>query len=117
MTIELGDDHGELHRARALVRERLAGLPAGLAEDVVLVADELTSNALRHGRAPRRVRLVRGDGFVRFEAEDGSVIPARRTEGTTTGGRGMTLVHVLSTRWGQRVTEHGKVVWAEFDLA
>ncbi|HEX7303979.1 ATP-binding protein [Lentzea sp.] len=115
-TLDLGDGDGELRRARAWVRGQLEGLTADQAEDVVLVADELVSNALRHGSAPRRLLLVRDDGFLRFEVEDGSPAAARPTEGTIRGGRGLTLVGALSSSWGQRSTGRGKVVWAEFVL-
>lgn len=115
-TREIDDDINELGRARAWVREQVAGLPEAQAEDVVLAADELVSNALRHSVAPRRLHLVRGPAFLRVEVEDGSAAPATPQEGTLSGGRGMTLVGVLATRWGQRATACGKVVWAEFAL-
>ncbi|MEU7474563.1 ATP-binding protein [Lentzea sp. NPDC042327] len=115
-TLAIEDDVSELRRARDWVREQLTGLTADQAEDVVLAADELVSNALRHGAAPRTLTLLLRPGSLRFEVEDGEPAPARPREGTTTGGRGLTLVDALATDWGQQPTGRGKVVWAEFTL-
>jgi two-component sensor histidine kinase len=116
VTLDVEDDLGELRRAREWLRDQLTWLPADTAEDFVLVADELVSNALRHGAAPRRLRLSRGGDVLRLEVEDGARTLATPREGTVTGGRGLTLVDVLATRWGQELTERGKVVWAELAL-
>ncbi|SDG61109.1 Anti-sigma regulatory factor (Ser/Thr protein kinase) [Lentzea fradiae] len=116
-TREIDNDLSEIGRARAWVRDQVSGLSPDQAEDVVLAADELISNALRHSVAPRRLHLVRGPAFLRVEVEDGSPVPATPREGTLTGGRGMMLVGVLAAQWGQRATGQGKVVWAEFTLA
>ncbi|MGW6441513.1 ATP-binding protein [Lentzea sp. NPDC055074] len=115
--LAIGGDSGELRRARAWMRDQVAGLPPEQAEDVVLVADELVANALCHGEEPRRLCLTQRAGFLRLEVQDGAQTPARPREGTTTGGRGLALVAALATTWGQRQTGDGKVVWAEFVLA
>src|SRR3954451_3237443 len=50
----------ELAKVRQWVRTVLRGLPANIVGTAVMVVDELTSNALRHGRAPYHVRLLTG---------------------------------------------------------
>jgi anti-sigma regulatory factor (Ser/Thr protein kinase) len=103
---------------RGLVREVLAGRSGVVVEDAVLVVDELVTNALRHGEAPRRCRLVvlrRGDR-LRIEVDDASPRePVIRTPDLT-GGRGMVLVDGLAAEWGVDHHDDHKTVWAELVL-
>lgn len=88
-------------------------------DTAVLLASELATNALVHGKdyVELRIRLTR-DRLV-IEAEDGGHhMPRRRRAGNDDeGGRGLHLVAVLADRWGARQTDTGKVVWAQLDLA
>ncbi|MEU9253451.1 SpoIIE family protein phosphatase [Streptomyces sp. NPDC048270] len=79
-----------------------------------LILSELVTNALRHGRAPVRVRLLH-DHTLTCEVWDGSsTAPHLRYAATTDeGGRGLFLVAQLSEHWGTRYTPEGKVIWAE----
>ncbi|MFJ1865586.1 SpoIIE family protein phosphatase [Streptomyces sp. NPDC088097] len=79
-----------------------------------LILSELITNALRHGGAPVRVRLLH-DHTLTCEVWDGSSIaPHLRYAATTDeGGRGLFLVAQLSEHWGTRYTPYGKVIWAE----
>jgi anti-sigma regulatory factor (Ser/Thr protein kinase) len=111
-------DLGALSGARSLVRSTLGGFPPDLVETAVLLADELISNAVRHGggRFTLTVGRRRGDG-VRLAVGDRS--PARPTvrhpgPGAETG-RGMRLVAALASRWGVETRPPGKVVWVELD--
>ncbi|MEV7420647.1 SpoIIE family protein phosphatase [Streptomyces sp. NPDC089919] len=78
-----------------------------------LILSELVTNALRHGGAPVRVRMLHDDG-VTCEVWDGSSnAPHLRYAATTDeGGRGLFLVARLSERWGTRYTPTGKIIWA-----
>ncbi len=103
---------------RDLVREVLLGRFGVVVEDAVLVVDELVTNALRHGEAPRRCRLVvlRHRDRLRVEVDDASRRePVIRTPDLT-GGRGMILVDGLASRWGVDHHEDHKTVWAELVL-
>ncbi len=107
----------ELARVRRWARRQLTDLDEDTLIDALAVVDELTSNALRHGRGPYRVGLGRADGRLRVEVADGSTDPAGpRTPGED-GGRGLLLVQAYSLGWGQDVHGDGKLVWAEMDLA
>ncbi|MFC9252189.1 ATP-binding protein [Amycolatopsis thailandensis] len=111
------DLHG-LAEVRAWTRTTLDGLPADTIADVVMVVDELSSNALRHGQAPYLVRLRRTGDNLRVEVEDGaSGTPAKPGPPTGTGGHGLTLVALATTAWGQTARPDGKTVWAEFEVA
>ncbi|MFD3546615.1 SpoIIE family protein phosphatase [Streptomyces sp. NPDC058655] len=82
-----------------------------------LILSELITNALRHGSAPVRVRLLY-DRTLTCEVWDGSsTAPHLRYAATMDeGGRGLFLVAQLSEHWGTRYTPEGKVIWAEQQL-
>jgi anti-sigma regulatory factor (Ser/Thr protein kinase) len=82
---------------------------------VVLVVDELVTNAVIHAGTPIDVRVQHDSGVVHCVVRD------RRTDGplpriieTVDGrGRGLRLVDVLSRRWGVDRDTAGTNVWAE----
>ncbi|MEU6757731.1 SpoIIE family protein phosphatase [Streptomyces sp. NPDC046685] len=101
--------------ARSLAAKKLDewGLTElGFATELIL--SELITNALRHGSAPVRVRLLY-DHTLTCEVWDGSSnAPHLRYAATTDeGGRGLFLVAQLSERWGTRYTPESKIIWAE----
>ncbi|MFK0234144.1 SpoIIE family protein phosphatase [Streptomyces vinaceus] len=103
---------------RALAMEKLEEW--GLSEltfGTELVLSELITNAIRHGSAPVRVRLLH-DRVLTCEVFDGSSSSPRLHYAKTTdeGGRGLFLVAQLSRRWGARYTPEGKVIWSEQPL-
>ena len=118
----------EVPRERALMfdvrsQARLAMRSWMLLDEVVdtatVVASELATNALVHGRGrvELRLRLTR-DRLVLESVDSGQHMPRRRRAGDEDeGGRGLHLVAELADRWGFRATDEGKVVWAEIDLA
>ena len=106
--------------ARTFVRHHLvAHGMAHLADDVALVVSELATNAVVHARTPFTVSLQTFEKTLVLTVEDGSreapvLVSARVLDG---GGRGMTIVAMLSREWGaDRHPGGGKSVWAEFDL-
>jgi anti-sigma regulatory factor (Ser/Thr protein kinase) len=103
----------ELAKVRQWVRTVLRGFPANVVSTAVTVMDELTSNALRHGRAPYHVRLLPGAAKVRIEVDDGGGEPARRRPPSDHGGRGLLLVERCAAAWGQLRRPGGKTLWAE----
>jgi anti-sigma regulatory factor (Ser/Thr protein kinase) len=103
---------------RQLVRQLLQGSMDGPAEDAILVTDELASNAVRHGEAPRHCRLWlfnRGRG-LRIEVDDSGPEQPRQIPPDSAGGRGLLLVDRLASRWGVQRHSQRKTVWAEVDL-
>ncbi|WP_405452002.1 ATP-binding protein [Streptomyces erythrochromogenes] len=121
---ELAADITAPRLLRPWITARLAGWHLhGLSDDLVLIASELATNAVRHGGTPARVTLAlrcpgNGRRVVRLEVEDsgpGFDPPSRphaiRVESCT--GRGLLLVETLSSAWGARATAAGQLVWAE----
>ena len=105
-----------LRHARQFVRHGLAGWLVGEpADDVLLIAHELASNALLHARSAFVVRLRRRDGWLRVEVDDASVQPPRvgPASPSALGGRGLVLVEALAETWGWELRNGGKSVWVE----
>ncbi|HXR73139.1 SpoIIE family protein phosphatase [Actinocrinis sp.] len=93
----------------------LSPLDADVADVVELLVSELVTNALRYGRGPIGLRLLRGAATVVCEVSDElEAAPRLRTvQHGEEGGRGLYLVDQLSLTWGTRTTAHGKIVWFE----
>ncbi|MFI9753391.1 ATP-binding SpoIIE family protein phosphatase [Streptomyces collinus] len=83
--------------------------------NATLLVSELVTNAVRFATGPITVRLIRAGHRLLCEVGDtGNGRPRlRRADLLDDGGRGLSIVHRLSTRWGVRWTDTGKVVWAE----
>jgi serine/threonine-protein kinase RsbW len=89
-----------------------------LAERLTIVATELAGNALRHGRPPTEVLLLRSDGHLIVDVLDHDttshpVIDEGRPPGD--GGLGLVLTERLAVEVGWYPTASGKSVWASFD--
>ncbi|MDX3802020.1 SpoIIE family protein phosphatase [Streptomyces sp. AK04-3B] len=84
-------------------------------DDVTLLVGELVTNAVRFATGPVTVRLIRaGHGLLCEVGDTGNGRPSLSRGGLLDdGGRGLHIVHRLTTRWGVRWTDTGKVVWAE----
>ena len=84
-------------------------------ERLVLIADELTSNALRHGGAPVATALSRtGDQWLIAVSDRSTEVPPVPAVGRDPGlgGFGLYLVADLSARHGWCVHRGTKTVWA-----
>jgi serine phosphatase RsbU (regulator of sigma subunit) len=110
---------GAVPDARALVSETMRewGL-RHLANDMMLIADEMVANAVRHARTPLRVELRRTGERVVLEVTDSSREEPRLvvSDPGDFGHRGIFLVDAIATRWGTRWIDGGKLVWAEVKI-
>ncbi|GAA1144176.1 MULTISPECIES: SpoIIE family protein phosphatase [Streptomyces violaceusniger group] len=83
-----------------------------------LIVSELVTNAIRYGRPPIRLRLIRDRCLICEVSDANSTAPhLRRARVFDEGGRGLMLVAQLATRWGTRQGTDGKTIWVEQDLA
>ena len=107
-------------RARAFDRLHLGEhLLSYLTDDVELVVSELATNAMVHARTPFRVCLQAFETTLLLEVEDRSQtgLVGVVAQVFDTGGRGVSIVKLLSRDWGVNArTGGGKSVWAEFGL-
>lgn len=110
---------------RRLLRAQLAyGQAAEAVDDVVLAADELFANAVKHGsQGPSDdvVVTMECDGNqLRIGVRDSSPLPPRAKSALPfdTNGRGLSIVANLSTAWGVDPASSpvGKTVWFTVDL-
>jgi hypothetical protein len=119
------DSFSELTRLRAGLAPILRpddGTGAGLAqtpEKVVLVASELATNALEHGRPPTVVTLLTDDASWLLDVADhdrGSVpvYAGERVPGA--GGLGLHLARTLALDVGWYVTDTHKHIWVTFPV-
>jgi anti-sigma regulatory factor (Ser/Thr protein kinase) len=106
-------------RARTWLAERVAALAPLVADDALLVASELVTNAVRHGRPEIALSVRRLPDGVRIAVRDeGEHVPVPAMDTPTVDrptGRGLLIVAATARHWG--VTPHpdrpGKTVWAE----
>ncbi|MBK3631782.1 SpoIIE family protein phosphatase [Streptomyces asoensis] len=113
---EVPDDPAAVPRIRAEATRTLESWGLGEAAFTTeLIVSELVTNAVRYGRSPIGLRLLRDRDSLICEVGDGtSTSPhLRRAAFTDEGGRGLFLVAQLSRRWGTRYTDRGKIIWAE----
>ena len=87
------------------------------AHDAALAVSEVVTNAVLHGRAPIRVRLLVGADGIRVEVWDGSAVsPAfSMMDPTAVTGRGLLLVSSVADAWGVDPEADGKTVWCAFE--
>jgi serine/threonine-protein kinase RsbW len=101
-----------------------AGLTADQAYDAALVASELVSNAVLHGRP-----LPSGDILIEWQfspkgyyiaVTDGghsAAVTPKDADGHDINGRGLMIVAALSQEWGVINTGTGTTVWAQASLS
>lgn len=110
---DIEPDFAQVAHARRLVADRLAVW--GLEETAFvteLVVSELVTNAIKYGRPPIRLRLIRNTSLI-CEVSDGSDTSPhlRRARTFDEGGRGLMLVAQLTQGWGSRHSTNGKTIW------
>lgn len=120
------DDAPRLGGLRRDLREELnslAGVDAdrilgGIAHDLVLVASELATNAIQHGRPPTLVELFRDGADFLLTVSDHDVSSEPRVAGDRApglGGFGLQIARRLSRDVGWYRTDTIKVIWAEIN--
>ena len=113
---------GELGALRARLRRTLTGSATVAhperehwSERLVLIADELTSNALRHGGAPVATTLSRlAERWLICVSDSSTEVPPEPAHGRDPGlgGFGLYLVADLSAAHGWWQHRSAKSVWA-----
>jgi anti-sigma regulatory factor (Ser/Thr protein kinase) len=113
-------DGDGLFSLRAAVAAHSASLGAGeeLVEELVMVANELASNAIRHGGGTGRLRLWRDGDLIHCEvSDDGPGLEdaeagRERVPLTAYGGRGLWVVRQMSQLVDVRTGPKGATVTA-----
>jgi len=108
----------QVPEARRFVKRALDGCP--VVDDAILCVSELATNALLHSASGNggefKIIVQRGKWSVRVAvSDDGSPgKPAIRVlDATSEQGRGLALLALTASRWGESGDEHGRTVWFE----
>jgi serine/threonine-protein kinase RsbW len=111
---DLGDLRAALRRA---VADAITTAPGDAVERMALVVTELATNALRHGRPPAVVRLLReGDRLIIDVADHHRYAEPAVDTGRPlgAGGLGLQLAQSFALDVGWYATDVTKHVWASF---
>ncbi|WP_394617945.1 ATP-binding protein [Lentzea sp. JNUCC 0626] len=112
--LPLGRQRPSLAAVRRWVRLELMGEDTDAVSDVLLVVNELVSNAYRYTSEPSFLRVVVEQKKIRVEiAHDARAHPPLRKVSRPQRGYGLVLVARLSDRWGVDRAHGGTVVWAD----
>ena len=100
---------------RAELRRHEVGVPPDLRDRLLLVLDEMASNALRHGGGHVEAAVRRtGDAFLVAVSDGDTATPPSPAvdRDPAQGGLGLYLIAELSTAHGWYVDGDAKTVWA-----
>lgn len=125
-TIDLPGMEASVPRARAWLRDRL-GVDHPALDDVLLLASELVTNAVRHSDSRHvgtvTVAAATRPGVVHVVVIDDGAATVPRVgdvdvsggdgEEQSEGGRGLFLVEMLARAWGIHDDGAGRAVWFE----
>ena len=113
---------GQVRHVREFVAAAVDGCP--VADEVVLLASELATNAVLHTASGDggtfRVVICMAGKRVRVEVHDGgsdTAPDARRPQTPEESGAGLRLVGAVAARWGHHGGRAGRVVWFEVEGA
>ncbi|MFB7504983.1 SpoIIE family protein phosphatase [Streptomyces broussonetiae] len=114
-TWDLPPDPAIVGQARSLTSTQLAAWDLEeLAFTTELIVSELVTNAIRYGRAPIQLRLIRATTLVCEVSDASSTSPhMRQAADTDENGRGLFMIAQMADRWGTRHSLTGKTIWAE----
>lgn len=126
LAISRRDLHG-VRRTRSFVRDWLRSRDLEpLTDELELLASEVVTNALVHGDTDVDVHVRGYPDRVRVEVRDSDPSPAvpigngsgpgtAQTE-EAEGGRGLVIVSLLASAWGNSPSGRGKTVWFELPV-
>lgn len=115
-----------VHDARVAITTVLSqlGVSPAVVEDARLVISELLGNALRHARplpdGLLRIGVIVDDSAVRLCVDDGgstSLPTVLHASAMSLGGRGLSIVRMLTRDWGVEERRTGKTVFGVLNRA
>ncbi|WP_336116324.1 ATP-binding protein [Streptomyces sp. PTD9-10] len=117
----LAGTESEVPLARRLILDRVRAWGVPLDDETVdtvrLVASELITNAVVHGKGPVTVALYYRPGSLVIDVVDGNPLVPQMScaHDDDESGRGLALVGLLASRSAWEPSGRGKRVWAEID--
>jgi anti-sigma regulatory factor (Ser/Thr protein kinase) len=116
----MSGDERSIRSARRMVRALTTEYREELGETAELLADELVTNAVRHGGGQFTITASIEDRRLRVtvsDRESSSQVIVNRSGHHRDQGRGLTLVDAMASSWGIERDETEKSVWFEIDLS
>jgi two-component sensor histidine kinase len=97
----------------------LWALPDDCTDRILVIVNELTSNAIDHARTTCAITVRHSKALVRVLVADGSPLPPRMApyDVHATRGRGLQMVKAMANRWGWTPRSGGKTVWASVNYS
>ncbi|RKN47668.1 ATP-binding protein [Micromonospora endolithica] len=91
-----------------------------VADQAMVIASELISNAVQHAGTEMDITVAEVAGSLRISVRDRGGDTPHSTAPTlpgqvSEGGRGLPIIAALTTKWGFFAFGDGKTVWAEID--
>ena len=89
-------------------------LPEDCTDRLLMIVNELVSNAIDHARTSCEITVRHTKSIVRVLVADESPMPPRISplDVNAARGRGLQMVKALANRWGWTTRQQGKTVWA-----
>jgi anti-sigma regulatory factor (Ser/Thr protein kinase) len=119
--LRLQPERGSVRQARTFVADQclVFGLRGQRCDDALLLASELVTNAVLHGRSEIALEMSRRGAVVRVcVVDENSRRPAQvQQDVDALDGRGLALVASLALRWGVEDRPLGKAVWFELSAS
>lgn len=115
-TLQLDPTFASPGAARKWIATHLRGFPRGVVETATLLISEVVTNAVLHGGTQIFVSLDATANPIRVEVADanpGFSWLNERPGPDAEIGTGLGVIEVLSSAWGVRRAQVGKVVWFE----
>jgi two-component sensor histidine kinase len=106
-------------RAQLRYLARLWALPEDCTDRLLMIVNELVSNAIDHARTGCDITVRRTRSVVRVLVADDSPLPPRIPphDVNAARGRGLQMVRALAGRWGWTARHPGKTMWAVVDCS
>ena len=101
-------------RAQLRSLARLWALPEDCTDRLLMIVNELVSNAIDHARTACDITVRHTQSLVRVLVADDSPLPPRIPPHDVNAprGRGLQMVKAMAGRWGWTARHRGKTVWA-----
>lgn len=112
------NDHSAAQGRRFVRKVLLSCALPHVVDTAVLLASELITNAVLHGRSEVELTVeITGAGVKVSAADMNSRMPVMQSaDEHALDGRGIAIVNLLASSWGVTSTDDGKIVWFCLEL-
>ena len=107
-----------VRQVRHCIDDALSNTPVDTKDITLLLAGELATNAVEHGRTPYALHLLAAAQVVRVDITDhgGGHPCVQDSDPTSAGGFGLLMVDRVATSWGVRNESDDTTVWFEIEV-